>query len=196
MAPTRKAPARPTARPSKSAASLNRPTTARVPSAPSDETPFGVGPSKKDKRFIKHSRLVSRIEKANTTTKKRRRPSKKLVASLESLANALPDQESTAIGDHVVVAQARIKQKSLKSRPGAMKRKEKMERSERERFGKNMAQMAGNNNSSSIPIGDQQHPDPGSSVDSNSTSDRWAALRGFISQTLEQRPEPQATTIS
>lgn len=130
--------------------------------------------SKQDKRLIKHSAFVNRIEKAHKKPLKRRRPSKKLVTTLESLADALPD----AGDSEQIVGDAKIRHKSLKSRPGATKRREKLERMERERFGKNMAQLAGGN----------AHAD-GEEAQKAATANRWAALRGFISQTLEQKPE-------
>jgi hypothetical protein len=130
--------------------------------------------SKQDKRLIKHSAFVNRIEKAHRKPLKRRRPSKKLVTTLESLADALPDA-----GDEVrLVGDTKIRHKSLKSRPGATKRREKLERMERERFGKNMAQLAAGSAQAS-----------GEEAQKTATANRWAALRGFISQTLEQKPE-------
>jgi hypothetical protein len=48
-----------------------------------------------------------------------------------------------------------------------------MEESEKERFGKNLASM-------SAPAQ--------SAAEAGGSSDRWAALRGFIGQTLEQNP--------
>lgn len=139
--------------------------------------------SKKDKRTIKHSSFINRIEKANKKPLKRRRPSKKLVTTLESLADALPNTEG---GEReAVLGDAKIRHKSLKHKPGAMKRKEKLERMERERFGKNMAQLnaAGNLQQASIP--DVAAAD----VAKSSTGNRWAALRGFINATMEQKEE-------
>jgi len=129
--------------------------------------------SKKDKRTIKHSAFVNRIEKNQKKTIKRRRPSKKLITSLESLADALPDAESAeqTIGD------AKIRHKSMNTRPGATKRREKLEKLERERFGKNMAQLT----AGSAPV-------EGEELQKTATANRWAALRGFISQTLDQKP--------
>jgi len=125
---------------------------------------------------------MSKITKAYQKPTKRRRPSKKLVTSLESLTDALPDSEEVD-GEGITIGDAKIRHKSLKSRPGAMKRKDKLERMEKERFGKNMAQMA-------------VLPAVSHSLDSNipkatqpTTSDRWAALRNFIGQTMEQKPE-------
>ncbi|KAI9833484.1 MAG: hypothetical protein M1819_003642 [Sarea resinae] len=144
----------------------------------------GFGSSKKDKRTIKHSSFVSKIEKGNGKTKKRRRPSKKLITDLESLVDALPDHEAED-GDGHVVGDARIRHKSLKSRPGAMKRKEKLEKQERERFGKNMAQLV--DTKAVVPAPDAAMSAP--AAEGGATASRWAALRGFISQTMEQKPE-------
>ncbi|OBT70100.1 hypothetical protein VE03_00409 [Pseudogymnoascus sp. 23342-1-I1] len=150
---------------------------------------FGAGVSddflntKKDKRTIKHSAFVNRIEKANTKTLKRRRPSKKLVATLESLADALPDFDDDGNGGERIVGDAKIKHRSLKSRPGATKRREKLEKMERERFGKNMAQLSATTETAPALEG-QPH-----AAAAAATSNKWAALRGFISQTLEQKPE-------
>ncbi|KAL2852513.1 ribosome biogenesis protein SLX9-domain-containing protein [Aspergillus pseudoustus] len=132
--------------------------------------------TKKDKRTIKHASFVSKIEKSSSKSNKRRRASKKLVANLESLADALPEAE-TELNDPSQINI--IKQNTLKHKPGALKRKEKLEKTERDRFAKNMAQM------SSIPTTTQPTSEPDSA---NSISNRWAALRGFISQTMEQQP--------
>lgn len=156
--------------------------------------------SKRDKRHIKHSSFLSKIEKPHAKSKhplKRRRPSKKLAASLESLAEALPDADdddtSAAVGrggaGADLASQANVIQhKSLKHRPGALKRKEKLDRLERDRFGKNMAQMVGG-------ISDQKDEAARGGGDGDSgggggdTSARWSALRSFISQTMDQNPE-------
>lgn len=142
--------------------------------------------SKKDKRVIKHSALLSRIEKSKATPKKRRRPSKKLVTNLESLADALPDT-SSGKSKEVVVGDAKIRHRSLKSRPGAMKRKEKQVIAEKDRFNKNMAQMM-------APAVDEQAEQdlPGSVHAQSKSRNKWAALRGFIQQTMEQRSETGA----
>ncbi|KAI4192284.1 MAG: hypothetical protein LQ346_004385 [Caloplaca aetnensis] len=134
---------------------------------------------KKDKRTIKHSALLSRIEKSKPQPTKRRRPSKKLVANLESLVEALPDIPGPREADGLKAANAKIKHRSLKSRPGAMKKKEKIISMEKDRFNKNMAHMAAAGAASnSTHGGDQSNlPQPGT---------RWAALRNFIQQTMEQ----------
>lgn len=136
--------------------------------------------SKKDKRLMKHSSFVSKIEKNSQKSSKRRRASNKLAANLESLADALPETETDL---HDPDNQVNIiKQKTLRHKPGAMKRRERLEKLERDRFAKNMAQMSGMQASSA------QASSEGSENDSGATSNRWAALRGFISQTMEQQP--------
>lgn len=141
--------------------------------------------NKKDKRQIKHSSFVSKIEKSRKRPLKRRRPNKKLVANLDSLVDALPDAED---GDGNSAADSQvniIKHKSLKHKPGALKRKEKLDRVERDRFAKNMAQMSAgpvHNPSVSAEVQDASGEQP-------VISGRWAALRNFISQTMDQNPE-------
>lgn len=135
--------------------------------------------SKKDKRQIKHASLMSKIEKSSGKNQKKRRASKKLVANLESLADALPD---AAEESHDAASQANvIQQKTLRHKPGAMKRREKLEKMERDRFARNMAQMSG---SQAQTAGGNAE----SSSESNPTANRWSALRNFISQTMEQQP--------
>ncbi|KAH8723187.1 ribosome biogenesis protein SLX9-domain-containing protein [Phaeosphaeriaceae sp. PMI808] len=126
--------------------------------------------SKKDKQKIKHSSFVSKIEKASAKSQKRRRPNKKLVANLESLADALSGLEEPGANGQVEAGQARIQRKSLKSRPGAMKKKEKLEKMEKERFNKNLVQLASTS-----------HP--------GAVQDRWAALKNHLQSTMEVKPE-------
>jgi Ribosome biogenesis protein SLX9 len=147
--------------------------------------------SKKDKRRIKHAQLLSKISKP-TAKPKRRRLSKKLVTTLDSLADALPDDVDlphfqNAAGPQPEQQVNIIKRKSLKSRPGALKRRQKLDNEERERFVKNMAQMTASKLSTesggtTTTVVGQQPP-------TSYTSQRWAALRGFIAQTLERRPD-------
>lgn len=122
--------------------------------------------TKADKRRIKHSSFLSRIEKPKKSqAKKIRRPSKKLVTTLESLADALPDADA-----EFETSNARIKQRSLKSSPGAMKKKAKLEAGEKERFQQNLAQLA---------KGGTEGPE-------NGTSAKWAALRAHINATIDR----------
>lgn len=73
--------------------------------------------------------------------------------------------------------EGKMKMKTLKSRPGAAKRKAKMEKGEMERFGRNLAQM--------VPAATPA-AGGGNGEKAGATSDRWKALRGFIGQTMEQ----------
>lgn len=173
MAPLRPLPAK-DAQPTKS--NLKR-KIAAPPSSKSSESLFAT--SKKDKRRIKHAQLISKVTKPGTTKQRRRRPNKKLVTTLDSLADALPDDleesdptDATAAGNTAADQVNVIRRKSLKSKPGAMKRRQKLDNDERDRFAKNMAQM-------NVASG------TGSAV---SSADKFKALRGFIAQTLEKRP--------
>ncbi|EAQ92931.1 hypothetical protein CHGG_01166 [Chaetomium globosum CBS 148.51] len=175
--------------------------------------------SKRDKRLIKHSSFLSRVAKSSgkATTKKRRRPSKKLVTTLESLGDALEDiqadieEEDAGAMDAEQARQGKVRHKSLKSRPGALKRKERLVKGEMERFGRSLAQLA-NISAAAAPVlgtaagagaaaagsgsgsagqekmdmeGETQTAAPAQPA---ATSGRWAALRGFISATMEQNP--------
>ncbi|PWY86906.1 hypothetical protein BO70DRAFT_213490 [Aspergillus heteromorphus CBS 117.55] len=134
--------------------------------------------TKKDKRLIKHASFMSKIEKNSQKSTKRRRASKKLAANLDSLADALPDADGE-VNDPSKQVNI-IKQKTLQHKPGAMKRREKLEKVERDRFGRNMAQL------SSMEATAPANTD--SNTDAGTASNRWAALRSFISQTMEQQP--------
>jgi carbon monoxide dehydrogenase subunit G len=141
---------------------------------PTDDAPFSS--SKRDKRTIKHSAFVGKIEKSSSKIQKRRRPNKKLVTNLESLADALSGLKESDGKGEVVVGQAKIQRKSLKSRPGAMKKKEKLEKLEKERFNMNLAQMATSSAASSAAGGIP-------------SVDRWAALKNHVKNTAEIKPE-------
>jgi hypothetical protein len=170
--------------------------------------------SKRDKRLIKHSSFLSRVQSSsriakkstatasssskhavpgasgirsskNTATKQRRPKNK--IASLDSLADALPDLlEDDETGG--IENLRKIKHRSLKSKKGALKRKEMVVRGEMERFGASMARMTETSaaESSGGPLVSAQE----TNVDAAkpATSDRWAALRGYISSTMEQNP--------
>jgi hypothetical protein len=153
--------------------------------------------SKRDKRQIKHSTFVSKIEKSRKKPLKRRRPSKRLIASLDSLADALPDAgesgDAGRAGSGIASQMNVIRHNSIKHRPGALKRKEKLDRLERDRFAKNMAQMAvGLDTTQTAPSSsnnDNDQPADTAGTENSATSARWAALRSFISQTMDQNPE-------
>lgn len=155
-----------------------------IPHKSSHASSSSFATTKADKRLIKHSTFISRITKSQSKPLKRRRPSKKLVTTLASLGDVLGELESE------------IKQgggekgeegkKSLKSRPGAIKKREKVEKAERERFGGNMALM----------VESTRNEGPQAQVEGevagevrSTTSRRWAAMQEFIKQTMEQKEE-------
>ncbi len=154
--------------------------------------------TKKDKRHIKHSNLISKVTKSSSSSSearknKRRRQKKQFVANLESLADALPEDEDEAPGPAggktsrgaALRKQANVNiihRKSMKSRPGALKRREKVDKGERERFAKNLAEMSGKKTN-------RMGEDAAVAGSGYQADNRWAALRGFIAQTMEQKPE-------
>ncbi|EKD15489.1 putative ATP-dependent Clp protease [Drepanopeziza brunnea f. sp. 'multigermtubi' MB_m1] len=155
--------------------------------------------SKRDKRTIKSSSFLNRIEKAHKKPLKRRRPSKKLVTTLENLADALPDVEDLVKGKERDEG-GKMQMRSLKSRPGARKRMEKLERMERERFSKNLAViMAGCASGGEAAASGAVAPAVGMEVDDgveaapvavapNPAVNRFAALRAWVSANMEKHP--------
>jgi len=126
---------------------------------------------------MKHSLLLSKARKSVGVQKtlKRRRPSKKLVTTLEGLEDALPELEEQML--KVKTGQnAEGGFKSLGSKPGIRRKREKIEREERERFGKNLAvlSMAKPEN---IEAGGQ----------TSGTSNRWAALRAHLQTSMGEQ---------
>ena len=79
-----------------------------------------------------------------------------------------------------------IRRKSMKSRPGALKRREKVDKVERERFSKNLAELTGKGVAEGNGISEDMNGDLQNRKQAHNS---WSALRGFIAQTLEQRPE-------
>lgn len=71
-----------------------------------------------------------------------------------------------------------------------MKRKGKLETMEKERFGKNMAQMV--TGTATAATKSAEGSMAGAANGGGASSSRWAALRGFIQQTMEQKPEFRA----
>ncbi|KAI0890086.1 ribosome biogenesis protein SLX9-domain-containing protein [Annulohypoxylon maeteangense] len=149
--------------------------------------------SKKDKRLVKHASFVSRIEKTSSKEKKlkRRRPGKKLVTNLDALADALPDLMETEEGLRQM-REGRVRHRSLKGGRGAMKRKERVVRGEVRRFGVSLARLnavpekGGEVERSADVEGQGEVAVP--VVAPTSTANRFAALRSFISATMEQNP--------
>ncbi|EHK50418.1 hypothetical protein TRIATDRAFT_303984 [Trichoderma atroviride IMI 206040] len=160
--------------------------------------------SKRDKRTIKHSSFVSRVTSTTSArvskkALKRGGRNKKSTTlnSLDSLADALPE---LAAGEGAAeILAGKIRHQSLRSKKGALKRKERLLKGEMQRFGVSMAHL------SSMPAQPQSGGQlaekaavPTASAPSNTStsaptsapvvSNRWAALRGYISATMEQNP--------
>jgi hypothetical protein len=152
--------------------------------------------SKKDKRIMKHSGFLAKVSAASGTrgkTLKRRRPNKKLVATMESLADALPELSNETDGNIAQLREGKVRHKSLKSRPGALKRKEKVVKGEMARFGASMAALARTSTTeapAAAPAGEMQVEtgDAAAATPAPATSNRWALLRAHISNTMEQNP--------
>ncbi|KAH6691501.1 ribosome biogenesis protein SLX9-domain-containing protein [Plectosphaerella plurivora] len=152
--------------------------------------------SKKDKRIMKHSGFMAKVSAATSKkTLKRRRPNKKLVATMESLADALPELTNEADGNIAQLREGKVRHKSLKSRPGALKRKEKVVKGEMARFGASMAALARTSTTEALSAaptkaGEMQveTEEVTAAAPAPSTSNRWALLRAHISNTMEQNP--------
>ncbi|XWX02358.1 hypothetical protein V2A60_010395 [Cordyceps javanica] len=181
--------------------------------------------TKRDKRLMKHSSFMSRVvtsggvakktktkqqPRTTTTTNNNKRTGRgrssssrsKLATTLEGLADALPALQDGE-GD-LAALQGRVRHKSISSKKGALRRKERVVRGEMERFGVSMAQLAqqqqqqqqqqGNTTTTTTTQtattmttgqGSEQGQQQGEPA---ATSNRWAALRGYISSTMEQNP--------
>ncbi|KAG5982705.1 hypothetical protein E4U55_001495 [Claviceps digitariae] len=171
--------------------------------------------TKRDKRLMKHSSFVSRISAPSGITKskskssgrstsstagsapRRRRPNNKLKTSLEGLAEALPEMEHGEGGLEILAG--KVRQRSLVSKKGALRRKERLVRGEMERFGASMAALAAGmgggesgardaGSSGGEVAGDGGSTKSGQASSVPATANRWAALRGYISSTMEQNP--------
>ncbi|KAI1811735.1 ribosome biogenesis protein SLX9-domain-containing protein [Poronia punctata] len=156
----------------------------------------GFTNTKKDKRTIKHSAFLSRVEKAHQKPLKRRRPNKKLIANLESLADALPDLLADGETEEGLrqLREGKVRHKSIKMRKGALKKKEKIVKGEMDRFSHSLAQLnamgatAGPEAQAQAQTQIPTQASPQTQQTPAATTNRWAALRGFISSTMEQNP--------
>jgi hypothetical protein len=79
----------------------------------------------------------------------------------------------------------------LKSKPGAMKRKEKLERGERERFGKNLAVIMGSRTvveENMQAAGTVQDGEVVAAAKPSATAERFAVLRAWVGTNMEKHP--------
>jgi hypothetical protein len=130
---------------------------------------------------MKHSILLSKIRKSSQkgSGDKRRRPTKKLVATLESLADALPDMANVTLSTRTsssTVVDSRNRN-SIKSKPGAAKKREKVVKEERAQFGRNVAVLV----TAGIANGSKEGQKEGAP-----TINRWAALRAQLNETVHK----------
>lgn len=155
---------------------------------------------KQEKRTKKHGALLAKIQKSQPPKRQRQRP--KNLANLQALADALPDFDPDLQDPESSVNV--IRQKTLRHKPGAQKRRQKLEKVERDRFASNMAQMAAmpkaeDHTQTQSPAQTQSQSQSESQTQSQTqtnsgsqefagTANRWAALRSFISQTMEHQP--------
>lgn len=174
------------------------------PTSPATAAKGPLSDTKAARRTQRHQEFVSRIAKRSTTKRakprKRSRPSKSLTANLSSLVDVLPDGESTAAssgkavtvsarnGDAIELGQndgaVRIHNATLKSRPGAQKKRAALEKVERDWFAKNLVTMVNmhsrNDKVTNQPEGEsnqQQH---------RAVGDNWTALKAHIANNLRQ----------
>ncbi|KAF8451541.1 ribosome biogenesis protein SLX9-domain-containing protein [Terfezia claveryi] len=176
--------------------------------------PPPVQSTKKSKRTTRHAALLARIatsfaitksSKKNFKRKESRASRQNLITGLSSLADALPDADNEGEWEdweHDVFDQSskdamrslqqkkkaegegkmKMKMKTIRSKPGAQKRKEKVLREECVRFGKNLAIM----NSAAVAT---EGKEPGTVQVPVPAVSSWAALRGFIANTMERKEE-------
>ncbi|KAL1868914.1 hypothetical protein Daus18300_005750 [Diaporthe australafricana] len=199
------APTAPTKRKSlraKATERLANPLAPRKVHRPSAQVSDSFIESKRDKRLIKHSSFVSRITKpaAKTPTQrknlKRREKARQAQAStsLSALSDALPSLTADEVQAGETETSGRVRHKSLKSAPGALRKKDRLVRGEMDRFGRSLAQLSSVREQPVVPAqqtemdvelkdGEEENRAP-----VQSTANRFAALRGFISATMEQNP--------
>ena len=112
--------------------------------------------------------------------------------NIEGDGGAAPKQRRRRVRKSA--GEGKMEMKSLKHKPGAMKRKRVLEGREMERFGKNLAQLVGSvQRGADFKAGaagsaDVKKGDSAVSQGQSAQADRWAALRGFIGGSMEQNP--------
>lgn len=162
--------------------------------------------TKTDKRLIKHASFVSRITKPASTpasrknakrAAKKRDQTKNFAA--EGLLDALPTLTDAEVAGGQTEREGRVRHKSIKSARGALKKKERVVRSEMERFGMSLAQLE-TVKEAAVPTtmataadvsrgaGDAKMEGVEEAPAASGAAGRFAALRGFIAATMEQNP--------
>lgn len=114
--------------------------------------------------------------------------------SLSALSDALPSLTADEVQAGETEAAGRVRHKSLRSAPGALRKKDRLVRVEMDRFGRSLAQLSSVREQPvaqprqtemdvELKDGEEENRAP-----VQSTANRFAALRGFISATMEQNP--------
>ncbi|KAI3397642.1 hypothetical protein diail_10513 [Diaporthe ilicicola] len=201
------APTAPTKRKSlrtKATERLANPLAPRKVHRPSAQVSDSFIESKRDKRLIKSSAFVSRITKPSALTPtqrknlKRREKARQAQAStsLSALSDALPSLTADEVRAGEAEAAGRVRHRSLRSTPGALRRKDRLVRGEMDRFGRSLAQLSSVREQPAAQHQQQQTEmdvelkdgEEENRAPVQSTANRFAALRGFISATMEQNP--------
>lgn len=219
-APTKRKPLR-----LKSAERLANPLLPRKVHRPDSAVTDAFLSSKTDKRLIKHSTFVSRITKpaaaaaaarpglGGGATPASRKNAKRAAAAkkraddaatnnrrcytLDALADALPALTAAEVAGGQTERDGRVRHKSLGSKRGALKKKERVVRSEMERFGLSLAQLEtvkereqplDEDEEEKATGGDDETMGGVGEAQPSAVAGRFAALRGFIAATMEQNP--------
>ncbi|KAF3762748.1 hypothetical protein M406DRAFT_280898, partial [Cryphonectria parasitica EP155] len=173
--------------------------------------------TKADRARIRRATFISRITKPSSTassrssrknakrheSRRRREAQAEAAVAMGGLADALPELTAEEVGAGEAARGGKVRHRSLGSRPGALRRKERVVRGEMERFGLSLAQLssvkeegarsaaasatgagAGAGTGDTAMAGAEGVPAAAASTSAN----RFAALRGFISATMEQNP--------
>ncbi|RKF64451.1 putative atp-dependent clp protease [Erysiphe neolycopersici] len=155
---------------------------------------------KREKRLEKRTTFLNHIEKPQKkNAKKCRRPHKKLVTSLNSLLDALPNNNEflAGLGNEKEINNPRLK--SLKSQPGLLKKRAKLEKDEKARFEMNLVKMSEVGQSKLSTDATQStiltYTNTKNSPELNSlsspvtaTASKFAAIRAWASANLEIHP--------
>lgn len=162
----------------------------------SNNNPFHS--SRRDKRSIKHSLLVSKARTSTDKTvskiRKRRRPGKKLQAAqnLSDLLHSLPKVEDLSSAKPSKTHGQPNSQCELLSKPGMQKRRDRVAKAEQDRFSRNLAQIRGATSQTSrhgeITSQTSQHTSKMplySAEDKPPMNSHWSLLRGYISQSIK-----------
>jgi hypothetical protein len=167
--------------------------------------------TKRDKRRMKHSLLVSKAKSSSVAdpqriskTRRRTRHKNKLATNLNSILIAIEDidgaKQSHARAQAGLASSSsnskeaealKLRTMSLRSGPGVRKRKLQLEALERKRFKLNLAMMATAPVQSSISRDPslQQTEETSAETETQNLQNKWAALKSHIQAHINVKPE-------